>query len=420
MLDNLVLQARHPLRLRVVAAPVALLLAACSSSDEAVVDPFDSTVLPQIQLTELVEFGRETSVSGPLLNQVTGAAFLGTEEIALASNHGEILIYGVSGGSYRRLGRQGEGPGEFRFIQEIVGLDENRILAWDPALDRVTVFGEDGLLDRTITPAFALSRQAGVGFVGAFGDGSFVLADMSRDASPDGVTDGLRRDTIQYLLFDPSGEPVRTMGRFVRRPRSYTVEGGYQRYLFDTSVLSRIAGDELIVGESDSIVLTRFDSSGAVRPNLTLERGARGVTELDIEAGWRAWEEQMVVQQEQMMNQMASSFGGTAAAAMQRGAEEAMAKAREAIQPAEFLPAYKSIVVGSDHALWLEDYLHPTEAISHWILMSADFAPVGWVELPPKEQLLAAGPSRLIVLRKDPLDVESVVIYGGEWSAESR
>jgi len=45
---------------------------------------------------------------------------------------------------------------------------------------------------------------------------------------------------------------------------------------------------------------------------------------------------------------------------------------------------------------------------------------VGWIELPPNERLLAAGPDRMVVLRKDDLEVESVVVYGGAWPQVAR
>ena len=76
------------------------------------------------------------------------------------------------------------------------------------------------------------------------------------------------------------------------------------------------------------------------------------------------------------------------------------------------------MLVGSDLGFWVEDYLHPTEDNTRWFLMGSDLRPTGWIELPPKERLLAAGPDKVIVLRKDELDVESVVLYGGEWSGE--
>jgi hypothetical protein len=386
---------------------VVLLTNACFSPDESVTDPFDPMVVPRIQITELTEIGCDIDSSVPVLNKVTDAIFMGGDEIALASDEGEILVFGMSGDFRRRLGRRGDGPGEFQFVQKIVRLNENRILAWDPALDRVTVFEQDGRLDRTCTPGWAMEKQAGVGFVGAFADGSFVLEDMSYRRTPEGTPDGLRSDTIPYLLFDRSGKLVGTIGQFVRPLRYYDAATGYQRYLFASSVLSGVVGDEIWVGENDSIVFHRFDSTGTPLTARRLYRSPRRVTEPDIEAGWRAWEAQMVKQQGQMMEQMAASFGGNAA--------EDMARARAAIEPAEFLPQYESILVGSDRSIWLEDYLHPTEEVTRWFVLGEDFLPVGWVEFEPNERLLAVGAKRLIVLRKDELEVESVVVYGGEW-----
>ena len=397
----------------------ALSFEGCIPSNDTIVDPLDQTALPQLHLTELEEFGREIDGSTPVLSRVTDAISLGNEGIALASDEGEILVFGVDGGFRRRLGRRGEGPGEFQFIQDIVRLDDNRILAWDPALDRVTVFEPDGRLDFTCTPHWAKSKQAGVGFVGAFGDGTFVLEDMTHRVLLESAAEGFRSDTIPYLLFDQSGELAGTLEKFVRRQRYYDATTGYQSYLFESSVLSTIVGDKLWVGENDMIVIQRSDSTGAQHSPLTLDRDPRRVTELDIEAGWRAWAEQMVAQQEQMVVQLSASFGAGAAAAMQQRAEEDMARARAAIEPAEFLPAYKSIIVGGDRALWLEDYLHPTETITRWFLMDDDFQPVGWIEFQSNELLLAAGPNRLIVLRKDDLDVESVIVYGGDWTSAS-
>jgi hypothetical protein len=252
--------------------------------------------------------------------------------------------------------------------------------------------------------------------VGAFPDGRFVVEERPLPPTGESTSDGLVSDTTRYLLFDRTGNLVRTIGEFVRRPRYYDARSGYRQYLFDSSVQARIVDDEVFVGENDSIVLQRFDSAGTANPTLELARKPRPVTELDVEAGWLAWAERIAVQQEQMFAQAAASLGERTAAQMQRGAEEAVARAKEQIEPAEFLPAYKSILVGSGFSLWIEDYLHPTAEMTRWFLMDDSFQAVGWIELPPNERLLAAGPNNLIVLRKDELDIESVVLYGGEWS----
>jgi hypothetical protein len=232
----------------------------------------------------------------------------------------------------------------------------------------------------------------------------------------DGSIDGLRSDTVPYLLFDSTGTLVRTIAEFVRPPRPFDAGSGYRQFLFATSVLSRIVGDELVVGENDAIVLQRFDTTGAARAPLGLTRAPRRVTEPDVEAGWRAWGERVAMQHRQLLVQTAVVRGEDAAAEVQRRTEQAIASAKEATEPAEFLPAYQSIVVASDGALWIEDYLHPVDAETRWFLMNERFEPVGWIELPPNERLLAAAPGRLVVLRRDGLGVESVVVYGGEWS----
>ncbi len=391
--------------------PAVLLITACATPDDTAVDPFDTADLPRFRLTELVEVGHDTGSTAPLLSRITDAEFLGRDEFAVASDEGEILVFGVAGELHRKMGRQGEGPGEFRFIQDIVRLGNDGLLAWDPAQDRITAFTSDGRLDFTCTPTWALSKQAGVGFVGAFADGSFVLEDRSVRPSEHNTASGLRSDTIPYLLFDRSGTLIRTLGRLIRRPRYYDANSGYQRLLFAPSVLSRIVADELYVGETDSIIFERFDSAGTLLGTLRMERSPRPVTELDIEAGWRERAARIAVAQQQMLAQTVATLGEEAAAATQERIEEAVARDRETVEPAEFLPAYKSIIVESGGAVWLEEYMHPSEDITRWFLMNGDFMPVGWIELPPNERLLAAEPNKLIVLRKDELDVESVVVY---------
>jgi hypothetical protein len=395
-------------------------LSACAARDETAVDPFDTTVLPRIQTTEQLVIGSDLAATDNVLYQVLDAILLGTGEIAISNATSEILIFGPEGDLRRALGGRGGGPGEFRFLLDIVGLDDDRILAWDPAQARVTVFRQDGEFDYTCTPKGVDLARVGGTFVGAFGDGSFVLEGRPTTEDGPGAPDGTRRDTIPFLLFDHTGALVRRMGQFVTDERIYSSSSGYRRYLLDTSVQAVLAHHELLVGENDSIALVRFDSSGAVRPRLSLDRNARAVTDPDIEAGWRAWVERRVVAREEMLAQAMMSLDEQALEAMRRRirveVEDGLAEAKRTIEPAETLPAYKSIIVGSDGAIWLEDYLSPTLDISRWVLMDVDFSPVGWIGLQPNERLLAAGRDILVVLRKDDLGVESVVVLSGDWS----
>ena len=391
-----------------LALTVASVLAACSSPNDAAVDPFATTALSRIPLAEQATIESET------LNQVDGAIVLSTGDVAVANNHSEILVFGPQGDLRRTIGRSGGGPGEFRFLMTIVGLDRDRILTWDPAQARVTVFRPDGALDYTTTPQGVDLARIRATFVGAFGDGSFVLEDRSGSGAGLDVPNGLRKDTISYLLFAPSGALLRTVGTFIRPERYYSAGSGYKRYLLDASVHAVLTKDLLLVGESDALTLARFDSSGATRPTLSLHRDPRPVTESDIEAGWREWADQRALAKEQLMAQAAVMLDEAAVLDLRKRiraeVDDELANARKTIEPATYLPAYKAIIVGSDGALWLEDYLSPTVEVGRWVLMDAEFSPVGWIELQPNETFLAAGPRVAVIVRKDALDVESIVL----------
>jgi len=393
-------------------------LAACAAPDHVAVDPFDTTILPRIQLTEQAIITSGTAAAEPVLHQVSGAVALRSGEVAVVNLNSEILVFGPEGRIHRTLGRSGGGPGEFRFLQTIVGLDDDRILAWDPAQNRVTVFERDGALDYVRTPqGVDLARIER--FVGAFGDGSFVLESRSAGDANLGATEGLRSDTIPFLLFDPAGALVRTIGSLTTRARYFSPNTGYRRYLLDTSVHVALADDVLLVGESDAIALVRFDSSGAARSTLRLDRRPRAVTARDVEAGWREWVERQAAAREELFAQAAIMLDEAGLRAMREriraDVEGDLAEVKKTTEPAASLPAYKSIRLGSDGALWLEDYLSPTLDVSRWILMGEGFQPVGWIELAPNEQLLATGPDLAVILRKDDLGVESVVLQHVDW-----
>lgn len=390
-------------------------LAACSTNDAAVVDPFDTTILPRIQLTEHATIASGSEAGQPVLHQVSSAVVLRTGGVAVTNLNSEILLFGPGGELRRTLGKSGGGPGEFRFLQKIVGLDDGRILAWDPAQNRVTVFRQDGGLDYVCTPQGVDLARVGP-FVGAFGDGSFVLEGDRGPGANLVAGDGPRQDTIPYLLFDRAGALVRTVGRFARSERYFTSSSGYRRYLLDTSMHAALAGGLVLVGESDAVAFSRFDSTGTTRSNLSLHRPPRPVTEQDIVAGWREWAERQAIAREELLGQAAIMLDEPALRAMREriraSVEDDLAEAKKTMEPAASLPAYRSIMVGSDGAIWLEDYLSPTLEVSRWILMDGAFRPIGWIELEPNEQLLAAGPDVVVILRKDELGVESVVLLG--------
>ena len=71
---------------------------------------------------------------------------------------GQVVMYDQNGDYLRRIGRQGEGPGEFRQL-EILDISEGVISVYDVALNRATRFRTDGaMIDVTMIPFEARSN----------------------------------------------------------------------------------------------------------------------------------------------------------------------------------------------------------------------------------------------------------------------
>ncbi|MGH7927296.1 MAG: 6-bladed beta-propeller, partial [Candidatus Binatia bacterium] len=77
-----------------------------------------------------------------LFQSVAAARFLGDGRIVVADRglH-ELRIYSSEGKFQRRLGRRGEGPGEFSQVGGMWLTSEGSIAVWDAANRRITTFG---------------------------------------------------------------------------------------------------------------------------------------------------------------------------------------------------------------------------------------------------------------------------------------
>jgi len=60
----------------------------------------------------------------------------------------EIRVFDASGVFVRRIGREGDGPGEFRSPLELTALDGDTLLVWDRGSRRLSWFSIDGVLQR--------------------------------------------------------------------------------------------------------------------------------------------------------------------------------------------------------------------------------------------------------------------------------
>lgn len=153
---------------------------------------------------------------------------------------GTIQVFDQSGGFQTTIGRFGHGPGEFADRPQTDVTAGDTLLAADPAARRLTVFGPDhGLVRTLILPAMALQTLA-------FPDGRLLISGPS----------GAREVLGQPLhLITATGELIRSFGKD-DAPSSPRDRYGAMR------IVAPAASGKIWAGRMNSYVLERWDTSG--------------------------------------------------------------------------------------------------------------------------------------------------------------
>ena len=110
--------------------------------------------MPQSCDSELVEQVRIGTLTGAaeysFSHIVSIAAGAGGTLFVADADLVSIREFDSDGLFVREIGRQGEGPGEYRSIAGVSVLPDGRLAAWDRGNRRVTVYGTDGAYDHAI------------------------------------------------------------------------------------------------------------------------------------------------------------------------------------------------------------------------------------------------------------------------------
>ena len=121
--------------------------------------------------SELIEEMRIGSLGGPAeysFSDINSIAVSQSEAVYVEDTHPPtIREFDPDGRFVRSIGREGEGPGEFRSIAGVSVLPDGRVAFWDRGARRITVYRVDGELDETL-------RIDGVNPPYPFADRSFL------------------------------------------------------------------------------------------------------------------------------------------------------------------------------------------------------------------------------------------------------
>ena len=202
------------------------------------------------------------------LHRVTGAALIGDTLIIAQASANSLRFYDRRNGEFiLRVGRSGEGPGEYRQISFLQRVGE-RLYTYDPFSRRVTIHNLSGSLERTAV----LEHWRGYRFpelVGVFPDGSFLVAAEFRDYSNPATAPMLHRDVMLLGRYDSNGGFVDSLGYYLGEERYRApTEGGGQTYgqppPFARSSWAGVIGDGYHIVDNKDPMISVFDSAGTL------------------------------------------------------------------------------------------------------------------------------------------------------------
>ncbi|MDE2879132.1 hypothetical protein [Candidatus Palauibacter soopunensis] len=395
-------------RLVIIVAASAMHLACEDRTTESVStgagDPADEDIVRisdvhalDLPLVELRLIHSTAALPDLHLDRVAGAVFLPDSALIIGDGGARELVFLDGDGSIRaRSGRDGEGPGEYRWIERVgVGVD-GMPFVFDRRLRRFTFLDADG----DVTRIQRLDQGAGLGAavpLSRLESGEVVAALETRPTLPP----GLQRGPVFLVLSNDLGEIVDTVGEWAGKERYVTDE--WLPVGFARTALFAGRGSHALAGTTDSLDLTLYHG---VDPVARLRGGysPRRVT---------------VREKEEWTERFLEVFPEDFRAGWRRRLERSTIR--------DFYPTFGAIKVDADGRIWIGDYPKLADELRRWTIIEPDGTQVAAVNLPvlfplgqleatvavtsQPVELLDVAHGRIAVLRRDEFDVEVVEVY---------
>lgn len=327
---------------------------------------------------------------GHALSGVAGAVRLPDGRIVVANGEPpELRFFGPDGRLLRRVGGEGEGPGEFRDLSDLQRAGTDSVVVLDPDLLRISVFDDSGGFRGSLnvegTTAASGRPVRYYGLVGTVRGRGWLLYPSFPGRV--GRIEGAYFDSVPAPVLAPDGSLAGTMGHF--RMEMYNpprVQGASLPFGRVTRVA---AGPEGVwMGDGTDAEATLIGPSGD--PVRVLRWGHEPPR---VEARIDAWLERRL-----------------------EGADpEERRRERQRIEQAPLpdrVPAYSQLVVDAGGRLWAERYrAWGHRGATRWDVLDPEEGWLGTVEVPRRLRVDAIGEDWILGRWRDELNVEHVLLF---------
>lgn len=374
----------------------ALTLLSCVEDKPATV----SDAVPEMVLTPdpLWMVGVRDGLPEQTFYRISGAVRLadGSVVVGVAGMH-EVRKYGPDRSHLWTRGGVGEGPGEFQSLELVAGCGDETIMIWDPRLQRVTEFTDDGRVADTwlVTyeddlPPYRVVCTAGGRLVyHPWGNVPPETEGPFRWSVPVAWTDGTETQVLQEGV--PGPERVVSDASYHERPWGHT--------------LALAATDHGVwIGTGDDYEVLFVDWNGAVSDTVRWTGPDRSVTQSQVD---RLYDTQLT-----QLARLAD--------------QEAVDRFRTAVWPEilselpSTLPAYSRLLMSRADELWVglwsdvDMYRELSERGRTWYAFDAAGRVARRLTVDPNMRVQDMGADWVVVSLTDQVGVEKLAVYALE------
>jgi hypothetical protein len=332
---------------------------------------------------------------------VRDALLLPSDQLAvLSAGTRDIRLFDEPNRFVRTIGREGEGPGEFkspsgfRFVAST-----GHVLVYDGGTLRLTEFDSSWAVYRTARVAYDMTASTP-----AFGRPRPMLSGLVPAATYDvpmremiGRAEGVYHDDLVIDLMN--GEEVVSSVRRERGP-VYQVREGSTGLTIPLSmtdgVLFSWGPSRVVLGSTHSTEIVISDSRGV---EVGTVHGV-GTSYMPTDADFELWEARV----------RDTHGGSTTIGRVRTNSDGRVERFLKDAPRGDRLPIFDALTVADDGSVWIREYRRNTDSAT-WQVIDPSVGVVARVTLPGHWKLLRSAQSYVIVLELDEYDVEFVRLY---------
>lgn len=299
----------------------------------------------------------------------------------------EIVRYSAQGREVARTGREGDGPGEFRWLSSMHVGPGDSVFAFDEGLQRLSVLDPALRYVRSERATAPARRQ--ITAVGRLGGGRWFARQAESVLAP--APGRMLQDTVEYGLLDGALRWERPLARMAARITMSVAFMGTvlsSTAAFSPTPVHAVWGSCLAVSDGQAPEVIVFDAGGREVRRMNVGLAGSRVTSADV----RKWVEAHVAQLSEE----------------ERG--DATVLLTGAPRP-DVMPAIGNMVVDAAGLLWVQRYEAPLGYGRHVVVVTVTGEPVAELTLPEPMRIFHVSQTEVTGLRWSQQGEESVVVY---------